>query len=97
MKAMAATGQPASLPPCNRPPASAPPSNRPPLCTRVSLQVINRGGELISPFQVEESCTHPKIVQCMAFAAPHKELGEVVGLAVPRGSEVGSDGDSNLP
>jgi acyl-CoA synthetase (AMP-forming)/AMP-acid ligase II len=53
-----------------------------------SKEVVNRGGELISPFLVEEALAHPKVSQLMAFAAPHEELGEVVGIALPRGCNV---------
>ncbi|GKZ00275.1 hypothetical protein MPSEU_000980400 [Mayamaea pseudoterrestris] len=48
-----------------------------------SKEVINRGGELISPLEVEEAVTsHPRIQSCVAFSARHDILQEVVGVAV---------------
>ncbi len=44
---------------------------------------INRGGEKISPREVEESLLdHPDILEAMAFAIPHAELGEEIGTAL---------------
>ena len=38
-------------------------------------QVINRGGEILSPFEVEELlAAHDAIDEAMAFAAPHETL-----------------------
>ena len=43
--------------------------------------MINRGGEKISPFEVEEAVVaHPDVADCVAFAAPHELLGEGVGM-----------------
>jgi acyl-CoA synthetase (AMP-forming)/AMP-acid ligase II len=40
-----------------------------------SKDVINRGGEIISPVEVEDAVvTHPCIEQVMAFATPHDVL-----------------------
>lgn len=48
-----------------------------------SKEVINRGGEIIAPMEVEEAVTqHPEVIACAAFSAPHNVLQEVVGLAV---------------
>jgi len=48
-----------------------------------SKEVINRGGEIISPMEVEESVTsHPDIDSCAAFSALHDVLQEVVGIVV---------------
>jgi acyl-CoA synthetase (AMP-forming)/AMP-acid ligase II/acyl carrier protein len=48
-----------------------------------SKEVINRGGEIISPMEVEEaSMAHPDIVACAAFSALHNVLQEVVGIVV---------------
>lgn len=48
-----------------------------------SKEVINRGGEIISPMEVEEAVTsHPDIAACAAFSALHNILQEVVGIAV---------------
>jgi acyl-CoA synthetase (AMP-forming)/AMP-acid ligase II/carbonic anhydrase/acetyltransferase-like protein (isoleucine patch superfamily) len=46
-------------------------------------EVINRGGEIISPLEVEESLVkHPSIQQALCFSCPHAILQEVVGVAV---------------
>jgi acetyltransferase-like isoleucine patch superfamily enzyme len=48
-----------------------------------SKEVINRGGEIISPMEVEEAVTtHPDINSCIAFSATHDVLQEVVGIAI---------------
>lgn len=57
-----------------------------------SKEVINRGGELISPFEIEEVVmgaagdkTSPifgRISKVVAFSVPHNVLQEVVGIAV---------------
>mmetsp|Transcript_10770 Transcript_10770/g.18277 ORF Transcript_10770/g.18277 Transcript_10770/m.18277 type:complete len:1054 (+) Transcript_10770:105-3266(+) len=48
-----------------------------------SKEIINRGGEKISPFEVEDAVRKDaRLKDLAAFAAPHEELGEVVGLAV---------------
>ncbi len=48
-----------------------------------SKEVINRGGEIISPMEVEEAAMgHPDIVACAAFSALHEVLQEVVGIVV---------------
>ena len=44
-----------------------------------SKEIINRGGEVISPFEVEEAMMHcPLIKDCLAFSAPHDLLQETV-------------------
>ena len=46
-------------------------------------EIINRGGEKIAPREVDEALMdHPDIVQVVAFALPHKQLGEEVAAAV---------------
>jgi acyl-CoA synthetase (AMP-forming)/AMP-acid ligase II len=46
-------------------------------------EIINRGGEKISPLELDEVLMdHPAIAQCVAFAIPHAKLGEEVGAAV---------------
>lgn len=57
-----------------------------------SKEVINRGGELISPFEVEnaivaaamkpESPLHGRVSQALAFSVQHDVLQEVVGVAL---------------
>lgn len=63
-----------------------------------SKEVINRGGEIISPFEIEEaiitaaqsvdSPIHGRVSQALAFSVPHQVLQEAVAvvLVTPRGS-----------
>eukprot|EP00929_Paragymnodinium_shiwhaense_P104681 TRINITY_DN69301_c0_g1_i2.p1 TRINITY_DN69301_c0_g1~~TRINITY_DN69301_c0_g1_i2.p1 ORF type:complete len:593 (-),score=135.78 TRINITY_DN69301_c0_g1_i2:66-1844(-) len=45
-------------------------------------EIINRAGEKISPFEVEDALRrHPAVQDLIAFAVPHSSLGEVVGVA----------------
>jgi len=45
-------------------------------------EIINRAGEKISPFEVEDALrTHESVKDLIAFAAPHTSLGEAVGIA----------------
>ena len=46
-------------------------------------EIINRGGEKISPREVDEALMdHPAVLQVVTFAAPHEKLGEDVAAAV---------------
>jgi len=46
-------------------------------------EIINRGGEKISPREVDEVLMdHPAVAQAVTFALPHASLGEDVGAAV---------------
>jgi len=46
-------------------------------------EVINRGGEKISPHEVDEALmNHPAIAQAVTFAVPHGKLGEDIAAAV---------------
>ena len=46
-------------------------------------EIINRGGEKISPREVDEALLdHPAVAQAVTFAIPHERLGEEVGAAV---------------
>ena len=46
-------------------------------------EIINRGGEKISPREVDEVLLgHPAVAQAVAFAVPHDKLGEEVAAAV---------------
>lgn len=46
-------------------------------------ELINRGGEKISPREVDEALlAHPAIAQVVTFAVPHANLGEDVAAAV---------------
>ena len=47
--------------------------------------VIRRGGQQISPVEVEEAVSaHPDVLEAGAFAIPHSRLGENVAVAVLR-------------
>jgi acyl-CoA synthetase (AMP-forming)/AMP-acid ligase II len=55
-------------------------------------EIINRGGEKISPREVDEVLMdHPAVQQCVTFALPHDKLGEDVAAAVVlrEGAEAG--------
>jgi len=46
-------------------------------------EIINRGGEKISPREVDEALMdHPAVLQVVTFAVPHDKLGEDVAAAV---------------
>ena len=46
-------------------------------------EIINRGGEKISPREVDDVLmTHPAIAQAVVFAMPHNKLGEDVAAAI---------------
>ena len=46
-------------------------------------EIINRGGEKISPREVDEALLqHPAVAQAVTFAIPHDRLGEEVAAAV---------------
>ena len=46
-------------------------------------ELINRGGEKISPLEVDEVLSaHPAVAQALTFAMPHDMLGEEVAAAV---------------
>ena len=48
-----------------------------------SKEILNRGGEKISPREVDEVLMeHPAVGQCLTFALPDSQLGEEVGVAV---------------
>lgn len=45
-------------------------------------ELINRGGEKISPYEVEKALLlHPSVVEAAAFPVPHSRLGEDVAAA----------------
>jgi acyl-CoA synthetase (AMP-forming)/AMP-acid ligase II len=45
-------------------------------------EIINRGGEKISPREIDEAILdHPAIRQVVAFAVPHPKLGEEIAAA----------------
>ena len=46
-------------------------------------EIINRGGEKISPREVDDVLmTHPAVAQAVVFAMPHDKLGEDVAAAI---------------
>ncbi len=46
-------------------------------------ELINRGGEKVSPLEVDGVLSaHPAVAQAVTFAIPHAKLGEEVGAAV---------------
>jgi acyl carrier protein len=46
-------------------------------------EIINRGGEKISPYEVEEVLMeHPAVAEIFAFPMPHAQLGEEVAAAI---------------
>ena len=48
-----------------------------------SKEVINRGGETISPFEIEEAIIqHPLVKETIAFSASHEKFQETVGVVI---------------
>lgn len=48
-----------------------------------SKEIINKGGEIISPFEIEEVIIqHPFVNQTIAFSAPHAVYQETVGIII---------------
>jgi acyl-CoA synthetase (AMP-forming)/AMP-acid ligase II/thioesterase domain-containing protein len=46
-------------------------------------EIVNRGGEKVSPFEVDAVLlSHPAVAQAVTFAVPDSRLGEKVGAAV---------------
>jgi acyl-CoA synthetase (AMP-forming)/AMP-acid ligase II len=46
-------------------------------------EIINRGGEKVSPLEVDGVLSdHPAVAQCVTFAVPHPKLGEEVAAAI---------------
>ncbi|MBE9051871.1 AMP-binding protein [Nostocales cyanobacterium LEGE 11386] len=46
-------------------------------------ELINRGGEKISPLEIDDLLLrHPAVAEALAFAVPHKSLGEEIHAAV---------------
>jgi acyl-CoA synthetase (AMP-forming)/AMP-acid ligase II len=46
-------------------------------------EIINRGGEKVSPLEVDEILMdHPAVAQVVTFGIPHEKLGEEVGAAI---------------
>jgi acyl-CoA synthetase (AMP-forming)/AMP-acid ligase II len=51
-------------------------------------ELINRGGEKISPLEIDDILLrHPAVSEALAFAVPHKTLGEEVHAAVVLNTE----------
>ena len=52
-------------------------------CAAVKTDLINRGGEKVSPGKVDEVLLrHPAVAEAAAFSVPHPRLGEDVAAAV---------------
>ena len=52
-------------------------------------EIINRGGEKVSPIEVDEVLlTHPAVAEAVTFGQPHPTLGEAVAAAVIVSGEV---------
>ncbi|KAI8341770.1 hypothetical protein BC941DRAFT_345688 [Chlamydoabsidia padenii] len=48
-----------------------------------SKEIINRGGEIISPFEIEEAVlAHPRVAQTLAFSVSHETLQETIGVVI---------------
>jgi acyl-CoA synthetase (AMP-forming)/AMP-acid ligase II len=55
-------------------------------------ELINRGGEKISPFEVDAALLeHPAVAEAVSFAAPHPKYGEEVQAAVVLKAEASED------
>ncbi|MEC9343479.1 MAG: AMP-binding protein [Pseudomonadota bacterium] len=55
-------------------------------------QMVNRGGEKISPQEVDDALlTHPAVAEAASFAVPHRTLGEDIAAAVVLRTPVGPD------
>ncbi|RKO86104.1 hypothetical protein BDK51DRAFT_28132, partial [Blyttiomyces helicus] len=54
-----------------------------PLITGRSKEVINHGGEIISPVEIEDAVLgHPPVRTSLAFVVPHDVLQESIGVAI---------------
>ena len=52
-------------------------------------EIINVGGDKVSPFEVEEALlAHPAVIECAAFGTPSPLLGEEVNAVVTLCSDV---------
>ncbi|KAJ3064506.1 hypothetical protein HDU98_012091 [Podochytrium sp. JEL0797] len=48
-----------------------------------SKEVINRGGEIISPVEIEDAVLkHPRVQNAIAFSVPHAVLQETIGVVI---------------
>ncbi|KAJ3132012.1 hypothetical protein HK100_005757 [Physocladia obscura] len=48
-----------------------------------SKEIINRGGETISPVEIEDIVMqHPKVKSVLAFSVPHNTLQETIGVVI---------------
>ena len=57
-------------------------------------EIINRGGEQISPYEIEQALLgHPAVAQAVTFALPDTRLGEDIGAAVVLRNEASATAD----
>lgn len=55
-------------------------------------ELINRGGEKVSPYEVEDVLrSHPAVADAACFAVPDAKYGEVVGAAIVTRDAVAKD------
>ncbi len=53
------------------------------VCVCHTQELINRGGEKISPLEVDAALlSHPSVAEAVSFGAPDEKYGEVVAAAV---------------
>ncbi len=58
-------------------------------------EIINRGGEKVSPREVDEVIMdHPLVAQVVTFAMPHDKLGEEVAAAVVLAADAGAGAET---
>jgi amino acid adenylation domain-containing protein len=58
-------------------------------------EIINRGGEKVSPREVDEVLlAHPAVARAVTFAVPHQRLGEDVVAAVVLATDADADEDA---
>ncbi len=60
-------------------------------------ELVNRGGEKISPLEVDAVLlAHPSVTEAVSFAVPHEKYGEEVNAAVILQKDAGSVTEEEL-